>query len=79
MSVGALFFLRFLCPALVDPVGWGLLEKQPGERGKRGLILVAKVLQVRGGPCVRVCVCVCVLCMCYSECECECECECESV
>eukprot|EP01094_Clydonella_sp_ATCC50884_P021877 TRINITY_DN490_c0_g1_i1.p1 TRINITY_DN490_c0_g1~~TRINITY_DN490_c0_g1_i1.p1 ORF type:complete len:498 (-),score=131.77 TRINITY_DN490_c0_g1_i1:435-1928(-) len=44
-SVGGLFFLRFLCPALVNPGGVGLTIEGLGPRERRNLVLVSKTLQ----------------------------------
>ncbi|KAK7205816.1 putative ras GTPase-activating protein sar1 [Myxozyma melibiosi] len=43
--IGAFFFLRFINPAIVSPHSYMLVERQPGERPRRTLILVAKILQ----------------------------------
>jgi GNAT superfamily N-acetyltransferase len=44
-SLASFFFLRFLCPALVTPVHYGLLARPPSAAATRALILVAKTLQ----------------------------------
>lgn len=44
-AVGGFFFLRFVCPAIVAPATFGLLDKHPSGPAHRALVLVAKVLQ----------------------------------
>ncbi|XP_077995279.1 neurofibromin-like isoform X2 [Glandiceps talaboti] len=44
-AVGSAVFLRFINPALVSPVEYGILEQQPPPRVKRGLMLMSKVMQ----------------------------------
>ncbi len=44
-AVGGFFFLRFVCPAIVAPASFGLLQKHPSGPAHRALVLVAKVLQ----------------------------------
>jgi len=44
-GLASFFFLRFLCPALVAPVHYGLLARQPPPAASRALILIAKLLQ----------------------------------
>jgi len=43
--VGGFYFLRFLCPALVSPEGFGIISSSPSSKSRRSLILVSKVLQ----------------------------------
>eukprot|EP00026_Physarum_polycephalum_P005719 Phypoly_transcript_05756.p1 GENE.Phypoly_transcript_05756~~Phypoly_transcript_05756.p1 ORF type:complete len:548 (+),score=128.32 Phypoly_transcript_05756:134-1777(+) len=43
--VGGFFFLRFVCPSLVAPEGYGLSEQVPDTKARRSLILVSKILQ----------------------------------
>eukprot|EP01112_Ceratiomyxa_fruticulosa_P013951 TRINITY_DN3958_c0_g1_i1.p1 TRINITY_DN3958_c0_g1~~TRINITY_DN3958_c0_g1_i1.p1 ORF type:complete len:612 (+),score=150.03 TRINITY_DN3958_c0_g1_i1:172-2007(+) len=43
--VGGFFFLRFLCPSMVTPEGYGLIEEVPSPKARRSLILVSKILQ----------------------------------
>eukprot|EP01104_Vermistella_antarctica_P011503 TRINITY_DN3214_c1_g1_i1.p1 TRINITY_DN3214_c1_g1~~TRINITY_DN3214_c1_g1_i1.p1 ORF type:complete len:841 (+),score=304.44 TRINITY_DN3214_c1_g1_i1:190-2523(+) len=43
-AIGGFFFLRFLCPAIVTPEGFGVTEKVD-PTARRGLVLVSKVLQ----------------------------------
>jgi len=43
--VGAFFFLRFLCPAIVTPDRYGLAPAAPPANARRGLVLVSKLLQ----------------------------------
>lgn len=45
VSIASLYFLRFVCPAIVDPARYKLVDKTPGTMARRSLILVAKVLQ----------------------------------
>ncbi|XP_002734096.2 neurofibromin-like, partial [Saccoglossus kowalevskii] len=44
-AVGSAVFLRFINPALVSPVEYGILEQQPPNRVKRGLMLMSKIMQ----------------------------------
>jgi len=43
--VGAFFFLRFLCPAIVTPDRYGLVPTTPPNNARRGLVLISKLLQ----------------------------------
>lgn len=43
--VGGFFFLRFVCPAVVAPEGFGLSDIVPDPKARRSLILVSKILQ----------------------------------
>ncbi|XP_076037771.1 neurofibromin-like [Oratosquilla oratoria] len=45
-AVGTVIFLRFINPAIVSPCETaGILEKQPTQQIKRGLMLMSKILQ----------------------------------
>lgn len=44
-AVGAFIFLRFFCPAIVAPEAEGLLDTAPSKDLRRGLLLIAKVIQ----------------------------------
>lgn len=44
-AVGAFIFLRFFCPAIVAPDVEGLVSTAPSREMRRGLLLVAKVIQ----------------------------------
>lgn len=44
-AVGAFIFLRFLCPAIVAPDVEGLVSEPPTKEMRRGLLLIAKVIQ----------------------------------
>jgi neurofibromin 1 len=44
-AVGAFIFLRFFCPAIVAPEVEGLVAKPPSKEMRRGLLLIAKVVQ----------------------------------
>jgi len=44
-SVGGLFFLRFVCPAIMVPETSGVLDSAPTEQQRRKLVLVSKSLQ----------------------------------
>ncbi|KAI0006414.1 GTPase [Xylariaceae sp. FL0662B] len=44
-AVGAFIFLRFFCPAIVAPEVEGLVNVQPSKEMRRGLLLIAKVIQ----------------------------------
>lgn len=44
-AVGAFIFLRFFCPAIVAPEVEGLVSTAPSKEMRRGLLLIAKVVQ----------------------------------
>src|ERR1700744_5773454 len=44
-AVGAFIFLRFFCPAIVAPDAEGLIPSAPSKEMRRGLLLIAKVVQ----------------------------------
>lgn len=44
-AVGAFIFLRFFCPAIVAPEVEGLVSSAPSKEMRRGLLLIAKVVQ----------------------------------
>ena len=44
-AVGAFIFLRFFCPAIVAPDAEGLIAAPPSKEMRRGLLLIAKVVQ----------------------------------
>lgn len=44
-AVGAFIFLRFFCPAIVAPDSEGLIPAIPTKEMRRGLLLIAKVIQ----------------------------------
>ncbi|SPO00484.1 related to neurofibromin [Cephalotrichum gorgonifer] len=44
-AVGAFIFLRFFCPAIVAPEVEGLVTSTPSKAMRRGLLLIAKVVQ----------------------------------
>jgi hypothetical protein len=44
-AVGAFIFLRFFCPAIVAPDVEGLISSAPSKEMRRGLLLIAKVVQ----------------------------------
>ncbi|KAK3386913.1 hypothetical protein B0H63DRAFT_468596 [Podospora didyma] len=44
-AVGAFIFLRFFCPAIVAPEVEGLIATAPSKEMRRGLLLIAKVIQ----------------------------------
>uniref|UniRef100_A0A2H1VI96 SFRICE_007951 n=1 Tax=Spodoptera frugiperda TaxID=7108 RepID=A0A2H1VI96_SPOFR len=43
--VSGFIFLRLICPALVEPRGWGLVSSSPPAHAQRSLLMVAKCLQ----------------------------------
>ena len=43
--IGGFFFLRFINPAIISPISYMLIDKQPAEHPKRTLTYVAKILQ----------------------------------
>lgn len=44
-GVCAFFFLRFICPAVMTPQVYGVLEHSPGETSQRYFVLISKTLQ----------------------------------
>ncbi|KAB5585388.1 hypothetical protein GE09DRAFT_24575 [Coniochaeta sp. 2T2.1] len=44
-AVGAFIFLRFFCPAIVAPEVEGLVSTVPSKEMRRGLTLIAKIIQ----------------------------------
>eukprot|EP00698_Gefionella_okellyi_P005606 TRINITY_DN1509_c0_g1_i2.p1 TRINITY_DN1509_c0_g1~~TRINITY_DN1509_c0_g1_i2.p1 ORF type:complete len:549 (+),score=114.24 TRINITY_DN1509_c0_g1_i2:113-1759(+) len=44
-AVGGLVFLRFICPALLTPQSFGLLDTPPSANARRSFVLCAKLLQ----------------------------------
>jgi neurofibromin 1 len=44
-AVGAFIFLRFFCPAIVAPDSEGLVDMSPTKEMRRGLMLIAKIIQ----------------------------------
>lgn len=44
-AVGAFIFLRFFCPAIVAPDAEGLVLTAPSKEMRRGLLLIAKIIQ----------------------------------
>lgn len=44
-AVGAFIFLRFFCPAIVSPDSEGLISSVPSREMRRGLMLIAKIIQ----------------------------------
>lgn len=44
-AVGGFYFLRYVCPAIVAPATFGLVQQHPTGAHHRALLLVAKVLQ----------------------------------
>jgi hypothetical protein len=43
--VGGFLFLRFFCPAIISPEGFGLLPEPPNVKARRCFVLIAKALQ----------------------------------
>ncbi|XP_053200312.1 neurofibromin-like isoform X2 [Panonychus citri] len=44
-AVGTVIFLRFINPAIVSPFEMGIVDLQPNNKVKRGLMLMSKILQ----------------------------------
>jgi hypothetical protein len=44
-AVGGFFFLRFSCPAIFSPEGFGLVATPPTKKQRRALTLISKVMQ----------------------------------
>mmetsp|Transcript_33152 Transcript_33152/g.83318 ORF Transcript_33152/g.83318 Transcript_33152/m.83318 type:complete len:1318 (-) Transcript_33152:9-3962(-) len=44
--VGSVFFLRFVCPAIVNPRKYGVVDDAPTDEGVRALVLMAKYIQL---------------------------------
>eukprot|EP01080_Neovahlkampfia_damariscottae_P009351 gene9351-1438_t len=45
VAIGAVLFLRFLCPAIISPQKYGLIEGNPSSQALRCLTLITKCLQ----------------------------------
>ena len=45
IAVGGLFFLRFVCPAIISPHLQGILSFQPQSNSQRTLTLITKIIQ----------------------------------
>lgn len=45
LAVGGIFFLRFVCPAIVSPQSNGIIDFKPDEQASRFLMLITKTLQ----------------------------------
>jgi hypothetical protein len=45
VAIGAVLFLRFLCPAIISPQKYGLIEGNPSVQALRCLTLITKCLQ----------------------------------
>ena len=63
--VGGYFFLRFMCPAIVSPPAYQLMASFPKKTSHRGLVLVAKLLQVSSPVSVVVCFCFVLFVLCW--------------
>jgi hypothetical protein len=46
ICVGAIFFLRFFCPAIISPQNFDILNAIPNTNARRTLILIAKIIQL---------------------------------
>ena len=44
-AVAGFFFLRFLCPTIVTPEAYGIIDSPPDTIARRKFLLIAKVLQ----------------------------------
>eukprot|EP01119_Soliformovum_irregulare_P019017 TRINITY_DN5943_c0_g1_i1.p1 TRINITY_DN5943_c0_g1~~TRINITY_DN5943_c0_g1_i1.p1 ORF type:complete len:2529 (-),score=855.67 TRINITY_DN5943_c0_g1_i1:42-7628(-) len=44
-AVGGFIFLRFLCPAIISPEGFGVIKDLPNPDVRRGLVLATKSIQ----------------------------------
>ncbi|XP_070572256.1 neurofibromin-like [Ptychodera flava] len=44
-AVGSAVFLRFINPALVSYLQYGILEQQPAQKVKKGMMLMSKIMQ----------------------------------
>lgn len=44
-TIRSFFFLRFVCPAIVNPRDNGIINRFPSEEAKRGLSIAAKIIQ----------------------------------
>jgi Tfp pilus assembly major pilin PilA len=50
-AITGFFFLRFVCPALLNPVLFGLVSEQPSSSVQRDLMLIAKTIQSLASLC----------------------------
>jgi GTPase-activator protein for Ras-like GTPase len=46
--VGAFFFVRFLCPAILNPEALGIVDEPPDASSRHALLLVARILESLG-------------------------------
>ncbi|KAJ3438155.1 ras gtpase-activating protein [Anaeramoeba flamelloides] len=44
-GIGGFFFLRFICPIIVDPARFGLIKGTPNPTIARGLLLITTIIQ----------------------------------
>mmetsp|Transcript_2259 Transcript_2259/g.3229 ORF Transcript_2259/g.3229 Transcript_2259/m.3229 type:complete len:1961 (-) Transcript_2259:97-5979(-) len=44
-AIGGFLFLRFFCPAIISPEGFGVVSSPPSPIARRSLVLIAKALQ----------------------------------
>ncbi|KAL9645304.1 hypothetical protein ABK040_002504 [Willaertia magna] len=45
LTLGSLFFLRFICPAIISPHLYNIIEEQPLQNSQRTLTLIVKIIQ----------------------------------
>jgi len=43
--LGSFFFLRVVCPAIINPIAYGMMTAEKDFEIKRGLVIIAKMLQ----------------------------------
>jgi len=44
-TMGGYYFLRLVCPSIVSPDGFGILDREIDQKARRPLVLISKILQ----------------------------------
>jgi len=45
LAIGSFVFLRFICPSIFSPEGFGITKESPNDQNRRTMIIVSKVIQ----------------------------------